>query len=106
MGQRLYLHKLLVDIINSSDPKETRVYFQPPASMVLKYPCIIYKRNAKDEKFANNMLYLDKQRYAITVVDSNPDSTIPSKVAKLPLTRFDKHFTVDNLNHDIYNTYF
>lgn len=106
MGQRLDLHDKLVAIIGSSNPKESRVYFQPPASKALAYPCIVYSRSGKDEKFANNKLYLGKQRYSITVIDINPDSLIPDKVSQLPLTGFDRHYTSDNLNHDVYFTYF
>lgn len=106
MGQRLALHSIFVSIINSPDPKETRVYFQPPASLVLKYPCIVYARNAMDEKFANNNLYIGRQRYSVTVIDADPDSSIKDAVSQLPLTRFAQHFTSDNLNHDVYFTYF
>jgi hypothetical protein len=106
MGQRLDLHNKLVSIINSPNPLETRVYYQPSASTTLKYPCILYSRSAKDEKFANNKLYLGKQRYSITVIDANPDSLFPDEVSQLPLTRFAQHFTTDGLNHDVYFTYF
>lgn len=101
MGLRLDLHEILVNILGTRN-----VYFQPPATIRLNYPCIIYKRSAMDEKFANNILYLNKQRYAITIIDSNPDSLIPSKISSLPLTRFDKHFVSDNMNHDTYITFF
>lgn len=106
MGQRLDLHAKLVEIINSGNPEETRVYFQPPASISLKYPCIIYARNAKAETFANNAIYFGKRRYSITVIDEDPDSSIPEQVSQLPLTRFAQHFTSDNLNHDVYFTYY
>jgi hypothetical protein len=106
MGQRLNLHNILISIVGSTNPLETRVYFLPPASVILKYPCIVYARNSKKELFANNALYFGKQRYSITVIDANPDSLIPEKVSQLPLTRFAQHFTADNLNHDVYFTYF
>ena len=101
MDRRLELHEILATLLGSRD-----VYFQPPASVQMKYPCIVYSRDDKDEKFANDKLYLGKMRYAITVIDKNPDSLIPGKVAELPLTYFSRHFTLDNLNHDIYSTYF
>ena len=101
MDRRLELHEILATLLGSRD-----VYFQPPASVQMKYPCIVYSRDDKDEKFDNDKLYLVKMRYAITVIDKNPDSLIPGKVAELPLTSFSRHFTLDNLNHDIYSTYF
>jgi len=42
----------------------------------------------------------------ITVIDQDPDSIIPDKVAAMPLSLFNRFYTVDNLNHDVYNVYF
>jgi hypothetical protein len=83
-----------------------RVYFQPPPTVKIQYPCIIYKRDYADTKFADNKPYDIVRRYAITVIDSNPDSDIPGKVAALPRCLFNRFYTVDNLNHDVYSMYF
>jgi hypothetical protein len=99
MGQRLDLQKLLEQIT-------TNVYFQPPTNIQLKYPCIIYKRDFADTKFADNQPYAHKRRYMVTVIDQNPDSEIPGKVATLPMSLFNRFYTVDNLNHDVYSIYF
>ena len=72
----------------------------------MKYPCIVYKRVTGDTQFADNIPYIIKKKYQITVIDSNPDSLIPDKVAQLPYCVFDRHFTSGNLNHDVYNLYF
>lgn len=101
MTRRIQLHQILVDLLGS-----TNVYFQPPSTVQMKFPCIIYSRDARDEKFADNILYLGKDRYSISVVDKNPDSDIPDKVGALPLTSFSQHYVVDNLNHDVYSTYY
>lgn len=101
MNRRIQLHQILVDLLGS-----TNVYFQPPSTVQMKFPCIIYSRDACDEKFADNILYLGKDRYSISVVDKNPDSDIPDKVGALPLTSFSQHYVVDNLNHDVYSTYY
>ena len=99
MGQRLDLQRLL-EIIT------TNVYFQPPTNVQLKYPCIIYKRDFADTKFADNEPYTYKRRYMVTIIDQDPDSEIPGKVAALPMSIFNRFYTVDNLNHDVYNVYF
>jgi len=101
MGQRTDLHAILVDILGSKC-----VYFQPPENLKMKYPCIVYQRVTGDTQFADNIPYIIKKRYQITVIDSNPDSPIPDKVAQLPYCVFDRHFTSGNLNHDVYNLYF
>lgn len=101
MGQRLQLHSLLKEILGSGN-----VYFQPPANVALAYPCIIYSRNKNPTKFANGKPYMSQIGYKVTVIDRNPDSLIPAKVAALPMCSFDRTYTADNLNHDIYNLYY
>ena len=99
MGRRLQLHQLL-------ETFTPNVYFQPPTNVLLKYPCIVYNRDFADSKFADDIVYTHKLRYAITVIDQDPDSEIPNKVASMPMSLFNRFYTVDNLNHDVYSVYF
>lgn len=99
MGQRLDLHELLETFTEN-------VYFQPPNNVQLEYPCIIYKRDFADTKFADDKPYAFKLRYMITVIDRDPDSIIPEKVALMPMSVFNRFYTADNLNHDVYSVYF
>ena len=102
MGQRLDLHKLLVDILGES----SRVYFQPPPSLIMRYPCIVYERDNRRTLFADNGSYLDKIRYQVVVIDRDPDSDLPNKIAQLPFSSFDRTYVQDGLHHDSYNVYF
>lgn len=99
MAPRPQLHQLLETFTQ-------HVYFQPPTNVKLEYPCIIYKRDFADTKFADDITYDRTIRYAITVIDQDPDSEIPSKVAALQMSLFNRFYTVDNLNHDVFNVYF
>lgn len=100
--RRLDLHEILVDALGSGN-----VYFQPPASLKMVYPCIRYNRATADAKFANNGLYLYTQRYQVTLISRDPDaSAVFQKILSLPLTAFDRSFAGDNLNHDVFNLYF
>lgn len=101
MGQRSDLQALLVSILGSSN-----VYFQPPESKRMVYPCIVYHRDALDSRFAGNAPYKQEKRYQVTIISIDPDSVVPDKVAKLPKCSFDRFYTADNLNHDVYNLYF
>jgi len=101
MGQRLDLQELLEEILGAPS-----VYFQPPASVQLAYPCFVYQRDALDTKFADNAPYNLKQRYQVTYIDRDPDSQVPLKLAALPMCTFDRFFVADNLNHDVYRLYF
>lgn len=99
MGRRLDLHALLVEIT-------PHVYFQPPASLTMSFPCIVYARDRAETAFAGNFPYRNTKRYQVTVIDQDPDSEIPDKVAQLPMTTFDRWFAADTLNHDVFDVYF
>lgn len=101
MRKRIELHSLLVSILRSPN-----VYFQPPPSVKLKYPCIIYQRSYVDTEHADNIPYRLQPRYSITFVSQDPDSPIPFAIAKLPTAKFDRAYTADGLNHTIYTIYY
>jgi hypothetical protein len=99
MALRLQLHELLESLTEN-------VYFQPPENIKLVYPCIIYKRDYAETEFADNAPYSHMLRYMVTAIDRNPDSDIPGKIAALPLSVFNRFYTADDLNHDVYNVFF
>jgi len=101
MAQRLELQALLINLLGSGN-----VYFQPPPTIQMKYPCIIYNRSNIDTTFADNKPYKHKTRYQVIVVDLNPDSEIREQVAALPLCLYDRFYAADGLNHDVYNLFF
>jgi len=72
----------------------------------MEYPAIVYKRDFAITRFADNSPYRHKKRYQIIVIDPNPDSDIPDLIAQLPLCVFDRFYTADKLNHDVYNIFF
>lgn len=103
MGQRHDLHVLLKSLL--PEGKEY-VYFQAPNNTMMQYPCIVYGHDASSTKFAGNLPYNRKKRYQVTIIDADPDSVIPDKVAELPESTFRRRFVSDKLNHNIYNLYF
>lgn len=100
MGSRLELDALLKGLGIS------HVYFQPPPEFTMVYPCVTYQISNAATQFADNIPYRYKKRYQITVIDRDPDSAIPDKVATLPQCIFDRHFATDGLNHDIFIIWF
>ena len=101
MASRLELQTRLEEILGSSN-----CYFQPPASLKMSYPAIRYKLNGIDNQNANNRAYILSRSYEVTVIDANPDSEIPDKVLQLPMCRFNRHYTADNLNHYVFTLYY
>ena len=101
MASRLELQTELETLLGSEN-----VYYQPPSSIEMNYPAIVYSRYKIENKFANNKVYKQLHAYQIIVIDEDPDSEIVEKVSKLPKCRFDRHYVSDNLNHDAFVLYF
>lgn len=101
MASRLELHEKFCEILGSRN-----VYFQPPASVRLNYPAIIYSRKDIDNRYADDLVYKQDTAYDVTVIDRNPDSEIVVEVSHLPTCRFDRHYNADNLNHDVFTLYY
>lgn len=83
-----------------------KVYFQPPSSEKMAYPCIRYERDDAWMEHADNVPYSFTQRYQVTLIDRKVESDFYSKIVALPLCRFERHFAVDNLNHDVFVLYY
>lgn len=101
MAPRLELQGLLVEILESD-----HVYFQPPSNVQMEYPCIVYNREFINAVWADDNPYKLDNRYLVTVIDRNPDSEIPDKIAKLPKCVYDRFYTADNLNHNVFKLFF
>lgn len=100
MASRLTLHEKLCKIMGNRN-----VYFQPPTTIKLNYPCIIYHREGPNDRNADNDIYLRKTRYRLTVVDSNPDSPISETISKLRYAQWNNNYSTDGLNHFVYTIY-
>lgn len=101
MASRLNLQLLLENLLGSRN-----VYFQPPESVKMKYPAIVYALEDIDNAYADNGVYSSYRKYSVTVIDEDPDSPFIDTVATLPTCRFNRHYTSDNLNHWVYSLYF
>lgn len=101
MARRLELQAILTDILESNN-----VYFQPPPTVQMEYPCIVYHRDYVQTDYADDIPYKQRKRYLVTVIDRDPDSDIPDKIGTLPLCVYDRFYTAENLNHDVYKLFF
>lgn len=101
MANRLDLQAELEELLGSRN-----VYFQPPASVRINYPAIVYTRSDIDNTFADDSVYMQSHFYEATVIDEDPDSKIIEAISKLPTCRFSRHFTSENLNHDTFIIYY
>lgn len=101
MGLRTDLQDILTGILETD-----HVYFQPPPTTKMVYPCIVYKRDYATTLFAGDKPYKHTKRYQVIVIDRDPDSDIPARIAALPMCVFNRFYTADNLNHDVFNLFF
>ena len=101
MASRIELNEELVSLLGSRN-----VYFQPPETIKIKYPCIVYSLDDVDIDYADNLPYMITKRYQLTVIDKDPASTIRDEVIFLPKCSFVRAFTSDNLNHYVFQIYY
>ena len=101
MGTRLDLQRQFEEILGSKN-----VYYQPPETMKLKYPCIIYSLADIYTRNADDKHYTVQKSYNITVISRDPDNTIAESLLNLPKTNFDRRYVADNLYHDILTLYY
>lgn len=101
MSTRLQLQNKLEKLLGSRN-----VYYQPPATVKMSYPAIVYSKSNIKSTFADDAPYSFSRCYEITVIDKNPDNEVIEKLLLLPMCKFNRHFKTDGLNHDLFTLYF
>lgn len=99
--KRLSIQTLLEELLGSRN-----VYFQPPANVQMVFPCIVYHRDYAYTEHADDIPYIHCKRYLVTAISADPDSGLYDKLAALPKSMFNRFYTADNLNHDVFRVYF
>lgn len=88
-----------IDFDNYLRTITSNVYFQPPASLTMKYPAIVYSTYTADSVNASNDIYLLALSYRCIVIDKSPDSKIANALMRSKNFRFERYYVSDNLNH-------
>lgn len=101
MHSRQDLQNLLEATLGSKN-----VYYQPPESIKLKYPCIVYQLDKIKKNEADNKWYRIRTSYQATLIYKEADSTLPYEMVKLDSCAHVQHFKSDNLYHDVYSIEF
>lgn len=83
------------------------VYFQPPESLRLQYPCIVYFKDGFQTQQADNKNYVIAQKYDVTVIYDDPDEDISKRLLEhFQKISFKTSYRADNLYHDKLTLYF
>lgn len=101
MANRLKLQSELEELLGSRN-----VYYQPPESLKIIYPAIIYSKRKPDIKRADNKIYALTNCYEIIVVSKTPDNPVIDKLLELPMCEWDRGYKSENLNHDVFTLYY
>lgn len=100
MASRLKLRDILKGIVPN-------VYYQPPESKKLTYPCIVWSLNRIDPEYADNLPYTKDKSYQLILIHSDPDNTEVDQIADLPRCRMDRSpYVSGNLYHYPFTIYF
>ena len=91
------LHDLLVEVLGSSN-----VYYNPPESVKMKYPAIVYHKEKIKSEFAEGAIYKKTYTYSVTLIEQNPDSDAVDRMLQLPYCKHDRSYTVNGMYHDVF----
>ena len=83
---RVELDRILRSTLGTSN-----VYFDPPESFKLKYPCIVYSLGSHYEVFADDKLFINMKRYTLE---------------QLRYCHLSRPYVADGLFHYAYDIYF
>lgn len=102
MARRLQLHEELCEILGTRN-----VYFQPPASVKLKYDCIVYYTADRNDLQADDTQYRSLVGYDVMFITRDPDSEFPEfLMSSFQRIRHVRSYTADNLYHELFRIYY
>lgn len=101
MAGRLQLQEELERLLERDS-----VYFQPPATVALRYPAIVYSRSDIVNNFADNLVYNQYDRYKVITISRDPDDSIVRKISLMPTCRFETYYAKDGLNYNVFEIYY
>lgn len=99
-NSRLDLHAILKTVCNN-------VYHDPPESLKLNYPCIVYYRSKRKILNADNINYAKTWGYDVTIISKNADDQLYESLENaLNKLSFINSYTADGLHHWLYLIYY
>lgn len=81
------------------------VYYEPPENFKMKYPCVRFQRKRFETSPADNRNYIINESVEAVLIYRTPDSPLPRRMLEIPQCAHDRHYTADNLSHDVYTIY-
>ena len=85
------------------------VYYDPPTSIQMEYPCFRFVMNNTDSRYADNVHYINHKRWAITYITRDVeeiDQVIKEVLDKFKYSTHETTYKAENLVHVVFNLYF
>ena len=86
----------MIDILGSDN-----VYYNPPESLKMNFPCIVYNNSYIESIHADNIKYLDYTTYKITVISKKPDHPAIRAILDVPMTKFSANYTKNGFYYTV-----
>lgn len=98
--RRLRVSEILHEVLGTNN-----VYFEPPESKKLVYPCIVYHRKKIDTINADNRKWITCDRYQVTFIRKEADSDVLDKLLELQYCEHNNDYKSEDLYHDVFTLY-
>lgn len=107
MATRMDLHTELKNLFENY-PKKVWLYYQPPSTIKMHYPCIVYNRDVDKVFSADNGYWSSTRKYVLTCVTDDPDSDMLDMIVRhFPMCRpSTSPYVMDNLYHFVASLYY
>lgn len=92
--KRLALHQEFVNILGNA----SRVYFMPPQEMRLSYPAIVYYVGGGSDSYADNVRFLQRTAFDVTLIENDPMSAKVDAIRDLKHSSYMTSFKKDGLH--------
>lgn len=99
--KRVRLHHYLENVLGSN-----KVYFQPPESVKMQYPCIRYNLAKVPVIHADDKVYLTNPKYVIVYITTQPDDDMRYTLVNSLGVPIIQTYAKDGLYHYIYEFYY
>jgi hypothetical protein len=98
--RRLKAYDILSNVLGSD-----QVYYDPPESVKMKYPCFVYTLSKINKTEANNSSYLQHSRFDITFIRKQADSEVVDRLLHVKYCEHNRTFKSNDLYHDVFTLY-
>lgn len=92
--KRLALHQELANILGNA----STVYFMPPQEMLLSYPAIVYYVGGGSDSYADNVRFLPRTTFDVTLIEYDPMSAKVDAIRDLKHSSYMTSFKKDGLH--------